>query len=161
MKWGTPTYTFDGKNIVGIAGFKNHCALWFHNGAFLKDPKKHLVNAQEGKTKGLRQWRFESGDKLPVTVLKNFIKQSIENLQAGKTIKPTKKPLVMPDELKAAMKKRAKLKKAFEGLTPGKQKEYAEHVGSAKQESTRQRRLEKVVPMIEAGVGLHDKYKNC
>ncbi len=162
VKWGTPTYTLDGKNLIGIAGFKNHCALWFHNGAFLKDPDKRLVNAQEGKTKGLRQWRFESGEKLPVRALKAFIKQSIDNQRAGKSIKPdTKKKLNVPDELANAMKKRAKLKKAFDALTPGKQREYADHVSSAKQEATRQRRLEKIIPMIESGVGLHDKYKNC
>ena len=161
VKWGTPTYTYAGKNLVGIAGFKNHCALWFHNGAFLKDPDKRLVNAQEGKTKGLRQWRFEPGDKLSISALKSFIKQSIDNQRAGKAIKPTKKTLSVPDELSKALKKKAKLKKAFDALTPGKQREYAEHVGSAKQEATRQRRLEKVIPMIEAGVGLHDKYKNC
>ena len=104
VKWGTPTYTLDGKNLIGIAGFKNHCALWFHNGAFLKDPDKRLVNAQEGKTKGLRQWRFESGEKLPVRALKAFIKQSIENQRAGKSIKPdTKKKLNVPDELANAM----------------------------------------------------------
>ncbi len=161
MKWGMPAYTYEGRNLVSIAGFKNHCALWFHNGAFLKDPDKRLVNAQEGKTKGLRQWRFESGDKLSIRALKSFIKQSIDNQQAGKTIKPTKKPLSISDELVKAMKKKAGLRKAFESLTPGKQREYAEHVGSARQEATRRRRLEKVIPMIEAGVGLHDKYKNC
>ncbi len=33
--------------------------------------------------------------------------------------------------------------------------------GAAKQAATRQRRIEKIVPMIEAGIGLHDKYRNC
>ena len=59
------------------------------------------------------------------------------------------------------MKKNTKLKKGFEGLTPGKQKEYAEHIGSAKQEKTRIARLEKAKPMITAGAGLYDRYKNC
>lgn len=166
IKWGTPTYTLDGKNLIGMAGFKNHCALWFHNGVFLKDPNKLLVNAQEGTTRGLRQWRFGPEDKLPVTALRSFIKEAIANQRAGKQIKP-KKPatkatkLSLPAELQAALAKSARLSKAFSSLTPGKQKEYAQHIGSAKQEKTRLSRLEKAKPLILAGAGLHDKYKNC
>mgnify|MGYP002625354686 CR=1 FL=1 len=58
VKWGAPTYTLDGKIVVSFAGFKNHCALWFHNGAFLKDTDKVLINAQKCTTRGLRQGRF-------------------------------------------------------------------------------------------------------
>ncbi len=163
IKWGTPTYTLDGKNLIGMAGFKNHCALWFHNGVFLKDPDKRLVNAQEGRTRGLRQWRFEAGDKLSVTALKGFIKEAIANQRSGKEIKPKKQigKLEIPAELGEALQSNAKLKKAFSALTPGKQKEYAQHIGSAKQEKTRQTRLEKARPLILAGAGLNDKYKNC
>ena len=55
IKWGTPVYTLNGKNVVGMAAFKNHCALWFFNGALLKENTALLYNAQEGKTKALRQ----------------------------------------------------------------------------------------------------------
>lgn len=165
VKWGTPTYTVDGKNVIGLAGFKNHCGIWFHNGVFLKDPDNRLVNAQEGTTRGLRQWRFGEGDKLPATVFRKYVKEAIANQQAGKEIKPKKpvqkKALKIPAELDVALKKSSKLKKAFDLLTPGKQKEYAEHIGSAKQEKTRLSRLDKVRPQILAGVGLYDKYKNC
>jgi uncharacterized protein YdeI (YjbR/CyaY-like superfamily) len=51
------------------------------------------------------------------------------------------------------------LKVAFEKLTPGKQKEYAEHIGSAKKEKTQVERLEKIKPMVLEGKGLNDKYK--
>ena len=162
VKWGTPTYTLDGKNVVGLAGFKNHCALWFHNGSFLKDADKVLQNAQEGTTRGLRQWRFEQGDKFNARKVKAYVKEAIENQRAGKEIKPStqKKQLNVPEELAQALKKNAKLKKAFEALTPGRRREYADHVGSAKQEKTRLSRLEKITPMVLAGQGLNDKY-NC
>lgn len=165
VKWGTPTYTVDGKNVIGLAGFKNHCGIWFHNGVFLKDPDKQLVNAQEGTTRGLRQWRLEEGDKLPAAVFKKYVKEAIANQLAGKEIKPKqpaqKKTLKIPAELEAALQQSSKLKKAFDSLTPGKQKEYAEHIGSAKQEKTRLSRLDKAKPQILAGAGLYDKYKNC
>src|SRR5918911_596167 len=42
-KWGKPTYTVNGKNVVILQGFKEYFALGFFKGALLKDPKKVLV----------------------------------------------------------------------------------------------------------------------
>ena len=67
----------------------------------------------------------------------------------------------IPSELMAAFAKADQVKTAFEALSISQQREYADHIGSAKQETTRLRRLQKCIPMIEQGVGLHDKYKNC
>ena len=162
VKWGTPHYTLNGKLLAGIAGFKNHYALWFHQGVFLKDPHKKLVNAQEGTTRGLRQWRFEAGETIEPNVVLDYIQESIENSLAGKEIKPQKKTGVdIPPFLNAAFTSNQKFDKAFKALTPGKQREYAEHIAEAKWEATKQSRLEKIIPMVIDGTGLHDKYKNC
>lgn len=161
VKWGAPAYILNGKNLIGLTGFKNHCAIWFHNGVFLKDKEKKLVNAQEGTTKGLRQWRFEEGDKFPTRLVKSYVLETMDNARAGKAIKPEPKKLLMPAELESALGKNKRLEKAFKSLTPGRQKEYAQHIGSAKQEKTRLSRLEKAKPMILEGVGLNDSYKNC
>lgn len=45
VKWGSPTYTLNGKLVAGMAAFKNHYAIWFHQGVFLTDLKKKLINA--------------------------------------------------------------------------------------------------------------------
>lgn len=162
IKWGSPTYTLNGKIVAGIAGFKNHYAIWFHQGVFLKDTHNVLNNAQEGKTKALRQWRFSKEDTIPEATVLAYLEESIQNTLAGKELKPErKKGVSLPPILKAAFKQDASLHKAFNVLSPGKQREYAEHIGSAKQEATRERRLEKVKPLILKGAGLHDKYKNC
>jgi uncharacterized protein YdeI (YjbR/CyaY-like superfamily) len=52
-----------------------------------------------------------------------------------------------------------KLKAQFDKLTPGRQREYAEYISTAKQEATKKRRLQKITPMIEKGIGLNDKYQ--
>ena len=161
VKWGAPAYLLNGKNLIGLTAFKHHCAIWFHNGVFLKDKDKKLVNAQEGTTKGLRQWRFEEGDKFPTRLVKSYVLETMDNARAGKQIKPSPKKLVIPAELKTALSKSKRLDKAFNALTPGRQKEYAQHIGSAKQEKTRLSRLEKATPKILDGVGLNDAYKNC
>lgn len=163
VKWGIPTYTVNGKNVMGIGAFKNHFGLWFFNGSFLSDPKGVLRNAQEGKTRGMRQLNWNSLDEVDLDMVRTYALEAIENQKQGKEIKPQRatKKLVVPEELKAGFEEDKHLKAAFDKLTPGRQREYADHIGSAKQEKTRLSRLEKCRPMIMSGKGLHDKYKNC
>ena len=162
VKWGSPTYTLNGKLIAGIAAFKNHYALWFHQGVFLKDTHKKLVNAQEGVTKALRQWRFAEGDKIEPTLVVHYIQEAIENSLAGKEIKTQrKKAVLIPPFLKKALAADTKMLAAFNALTPGRQREFAGYIREAKREETKISRLEKITPMIYKGKGLHDKYKNC
>ena len=96
IKWGGPCYMVAGKNVVGLAAFKQHIALWFHQGVFLKDEKHVLINAQEGTTKAMRQWRFACQDKIPRKEVKAYIKEAMANARAGKVIKPDRqKPVVI------------------------------------------------------------------
>lgn len=165
IKWGVPSYTVSGKIVISIGSFKNHYALWFHQGVFLKDQHKVLVNVQAGVTKAMRQWRFDEYSEIDSKTVKLYIEEAIANQLAGKVLKPELKPqqkkLEIPVELKEAFKFDGPLKKAFQALSPGKQKEYAQHIGSAKLEKTRLSRIEKAGPMILKGAGLNDKYKNC
>ena len=162
VKWGAPAYTLNGSIVSGLGAFKNHYAIWFHQGVFLKDKEKQLVNAQEGKTQALRQWKFTSEDIINKELVLKYILESIENCKAGKKLKPKpKKELEIPGLLKSAFQKNKDLKTYFFKLSPGKQRDYAEHISSAKREATQVSRLEKIIPMIIEGKGLHDKYKNC
>lgn len=77
VKWGAPCYTRNGKNIVGIGGFKSYFGLWFFEGAALKDDADVLINAQPGKTKMLRQWRMNSAKEIKSTVIKRYVKQAM------------------------------------------------------------------------------------
>ena len=160
VKWGAPVYTLNGKNIVACGGFKNHFALWFYNGVFLKDPYKVLSSGTEGKTKALRQWRFSSMDEIDEKKITEYIKESVENAKAGKELKPAKfKAVAIPELLENKLNSDAEFKSAFEKLTPGKQKEYNLYIEEAKQEKTKLARIEKIKPMILNGIGLYDKYK--
>ena len=163
IKWNAPVYDLSGKNVVGLGAFKNHFGIWFFNGVFLKDEHNLLVNAQEGKTKALRQMRFESINDINKKAVLTYVKEAIDNQKAGKEIKPnrSKKETVIPKELKAVLNKNATLRKSFNALTPSKQREYCEHITTAKREATKLSRLGKITPMILQGVGLYDKYKNC
>lgn len=163
VKWGIPTYTINTKNVVGFAGFKSYFGLWFFNGVFLKDEEQVLINAQEDKTKGMRQWRFNSIDDINEPLLLKYLNEAIENQKQGLEIKPErkKKAIVIPKELEAVFIKKPVIKTAFENLTAFKQREYCEYIASAKRDATKLSRLEKITPMIAQGIGLNDKYRNC
>jgi len=160
IKWGMPCYTYQEKNIVGMAGFKSYFGLWFHQGVFLSDPEGVLINAQADKTKALRQWRMTSPRDIKADLIKAYISESIEHAQAGKKV-PNAAPrqLKLSPRLKAALDSDQNLKAAFETFRTAQQCDFADYISSAKQEATKQRRLEKILPLIQSGIGLNDKYK--
>ncbi|MDT0644702.1 YdeI/OmpD-associated family protein [Zunongwangia sp. F363] len=161
IKWGAPVYTLAGKNVAGLGAFKNHCAIWFFNGALLTKHTDLLHNAQEGKTKALRQIRFTKGDEIKPEILLKYVSEAIANEKLGKVIKQEKQKLIVPPELKTALENDKELNNEFQKLTEGKQREYAVYISEAKREATKQSRLQKIIPMIKRGEGLNDKYKNC
>jgi uncharacterized protein YdeI (YjbR/CyaY-like superfamily) len=160
IKWGGPVYTFRGKNVVGLGGFKSYFGLWFFQGALLADKEGMLINAQDGRTKALRQMRFQSAGEIDRELIEAYVAEAIALVQKGVEIKPERrKPVRVPAELSRALGKRRAAKAGFEGLTPGKRREYAEYIASARRPETRAKRIDKVLPMIESGIGLNDRYR--
>ena len=160
VKWGGPCYTYGGKNIVGMAGFKSYFGLWFHQGALLKDPKKFLINAQEGRTRALRQWRMQTDKDIRPAIIKSYVREAIKLAREGKQIAPArKKPLVVPAELKKAFRENKPAGENFKSMRLGLQREYADYIADAKREDTKRRRIEKILPMISKGIGLNDRYR--
>lgn len=160
IKWGAPTYTNHG-NVAAFSAFKNHCGIWFFEGATLKDKSKVLINAQEGRTQALRQWRFLEGDKVDEKLVMEYIREAALNMEMGiKTVKK-KIEVVVPEMLQSALESEPKLLEFFNSMAPSHRREYSEYISQAKQESTQLRRLEKVMEMLREKKGLHDKYKDC
>lgn len=159
-KWENDVYTIKNRNVLMFGSFKNYVSVWFFNGVFLKDPYQVLVNAQEGKTKALRHWQFTSIDEIEAAKIMEYIQEAIENEKKGLRWKPEKSEEVeIPKVLEDALNADKNLKIAFEALATFKQKEYVEHIFTAKREVTKLSRLEKIKPLIFDGVGLNDKYR--
>lgn len=160
IKWGGDVYTHQGRNIIGISGFKNHFGIWFFNGVFINDHKNVFVNAQEEKTNAMLQWRMTSKADIDEKTLLDYIAQAIKNEEAGIKWTPKKSEKKEATGLLAeALNADKVFKTHFDALTPGKQKEYIEHVASAKKIETQQARIDKIKPIILEGKGLNDKYK--
>ncbi len=161
LKWGSPIYTVEGKNVLGIMSFKHHFGLWFFQGVFLSDPLKVLENASEGKTKAMRHWKFKSGEELDTQNIQIYIKEASENQRKGLVIKPSKKKdIERPKELINALESNTDLLNIFNSLSLAKQKEYYRFISEAKQAKTKKSRIQKILPLISSGKGLNDKYRS-
>lgn len=163
MRWGVPTYRFDNQNLVGIGAFKNHVGLWFFQGSLLSDPHHILKNAQQGKTKAMRQIRFRSVEEIDEKIISAYLKETLENQKKGLLVKidRTPKKVRLPIELITSLEQDQNLSDQFYNLTPGRQNEYANYIAEAKRMQTKSNRLIKIKPLILDGKGLYDKYKNC
>jgi uncharacterized protein YdeI (YjbR/CyaY-like superfamily) len=158
-KWGGPVYTFNGKNIIGLAVFKNYCGLWFYKGAALADKLNVLVSASE-KTHTQKQWRFTNKNEIIPKNVKSYIKEAIqiENDGVVLTTKVTK-PLIIDQHLQHALNNDIKLSDAWSKLSLFCKREYTEYINEAKKEETKLNRLAKIIPMILTSKGLNDKYR--
>lgn len=159
-KWGGPVFTYQNKNILSFAGFKNHFALWFFNGSHLTDPYQVLSATQGEKTKNLRQWRFTDRSEINSKQIAEYITEAIEVEKKGLKAVPAKKEYIpMPPSLKDQLDNDNVLKHAFEKLSPAKQNEYNEYIAEAKQSKTQATRIDKIIPNILQGHSLHEQYK--
>lgn len=156
LKWGKPCFSFDGKNVAIIQPFKEHCALMFFKGALLEDTHG-LLRSQGENTQSALRLEFTSEAQIKKAVLKSYVKQAILVEKSGATVDfKAKRELELPEELSQILQKDRKLAKAFHALTPGRQRGYVLHFTGAKQSQTRTARIEKCIPKILAGRGMHD-----
>jgi len=158
LKWGCPCYTFEGKNVVLIHGFKEYCAFLFFKGALLNDPNGILIQQTEN-VQAARQIRFTNLKEIVKLekILKAYIYEAIEVERAGLQVKLKKTTdFKVPEEFQIKLNKMPALKKAFNALTPGRQRAYIFHFSQPKQAKTREARVEKYLQQILAGKGLDD-----
>ena len=157
-KWMHPCYTFQGKNIVLIHGFKEYCALLFHKGVLIEDTTGILIQ-QTVNVQSARQIRFTNAGQIQQLepVIKEYIEKAIEIEKSGKKAELKKGgDYPVPDEFQKALDKDKILHKAFCSLTSGRQKRYLMYFGQAKQSKTREARIEKYYEAILEGKGMDD-----
>ncbi|MCA9899532.1 MAG: YdeI/OmpD-associated family protein [Ardenticatenaceae bacterium] len=159
-KWSVPCYTFDGKNILIMAALKEYCVVGFFKGVLLKDPHGVLIQSTPNM-QAERQLRFTTVQQVAELelVIKEYVQEAIEVEKAGLQVEYKKtSDYEVPDELQAMFDEDYAFREAFEALTPGRQRGYLYYFSSAKQSKTRTSRIEKCMPQIFEGIGLHDRY---
>jgi len=158
LKWGCPCYTFQNSNIVVIHTFKEYCALLFFKGALLKDADGILIQ-QTKNVQAARQIRFTNVAEIAQMepILKAYIREAIEVEKAGLKVKLKKtSDFKIPEEFQKRLDSTPALKRAFDALTPGRQRGYLFYFSQPKQSKTRESRVEKCMPQIIKGKGLND-----
>src|SRR5258706_7906411 len=158
LKWGCPCYTSQNTNIVLIHGFKEYCALLFFKGALLNDLNGILVQ-QTKNVQSARQIRFTNIREI-VKMEKNlnaYVYEAIEVERLGLKVKLKKTAdFKVPGEFQSKLDKIPSLKKAFDALTPGRQRTYIFYFSQPKLSKTRESRVEKYMKKILNGKGLDD-----
>lgn len=157
-KWRQPCYTYQQKNIAILGAFKKYCVLSFFKGSLLQDSNGILSSPGEN-SQATRQVRFSNFSEIPVmaTILKKYIFEAIEIDKAGLKINfKMTSDCEFPEELKVKFEAFPALKNKFKSLTPGRQKAYLLYFSAPKQSITKLNRIEKNIPRIMDGKGLHD-----
>lgn len=157
-KWGVACYTFEGKNIAIVSALKDYCAVSFFKGVLLSDPNKILVAPGEN-SQSARMIKFTELSQINglEAIIKQYLGEAIQIECSGQKVEfKAKTELVLPEELYQKFIELPELQSAFEALTPGRQRGYVLHISSAKQSATRISRIEKCIPAILAGKGMHD-----
>ena len=159
LKWGAPCYTYEKSNVIILGEFKECAVLSFFKGALLKDSRGILVKPGEN-TQSARIVRFTGIREIVKLqpVLKAYIREAIEVEKSGLKVNfKEKTALAFPAEFKQVLDKNAALKKAFNALTPGRQRAYNLYFSAPKQSKTRESRIEKCIKQILEGKGLIDR----
>lgn len=156
FKWRLPCYSHEGNNILIIQPFKGCLGVMFFKGALLKDSKNLLVDNGPNSQAG-RRFEFKSIAQIKkiAPTIRSYVREAIKIENSGQKVEFKKTPEPIPSELKALFKAKPRVKKAFEALTPGRQRAYILHFSSAKQSSTRTSRIKKCIPLILEGKGIH------
>lgn len=157
-KWGVPTYTLIGKNVIILGVFNESCVLSFLKGSLMEDSHGILElpgpNSLEGRL--LRFTGLERAKTLEPEI-REYIRQAIEIEKSGKKLeKVAQEKIELPEELTQKFKEHPGLENAFFTLTPGRQRGYLIHFTGAKQPVTRLSRIEKCIPKIFEGKGMMD-----
>lgn len=146
LKWGSPCYTFEKSNIVLIHYFKEYCAFLFFKGALMKDPDCILIQ-QSDNVQAARQIRFTNVEEILAKkkILKKYIFEAAEIEKSGQKVELKKvSDFEIAEELQYKFDSNFDFKKAFYGLTPGRQRAYLLHFSQPKQSKTRETRVDKI-----------------
>ncbi len=159
LKWGKPCFMFEGSNVAIIQPFKKHCSLMFFKGALIQDTYG-LLRSQGRNTQSAMRLEFTHKDQIDKGVVQGYVDQAIAVEKAGLKVDfEAKRELEFPEELTRILNNDSQLENAFHALTPGRRRGYILHFAGAKQSKTRTARIEKCIPRILAGKGLHDRWQ--
>ena len=153
-KWG-PNYYSNGM-VCGYWGFKQHVTFTFFQGAMLKDEKK-VLHSNPGNLHN-RHIKYTDVKQIDNKTLIAYIQEAVANNKKGLIVTEAKdKTILIPLYFKKSLEKN-KILKNFEVLSYSKRKDYVQWIEGAKQEETREKRMNIALKKIKRNEGMNDKY---
>ena len=158
LKWSMPSFTLDGKILLGMAAFKAHATVGFWRGQEMGLQASNEAMGQLGKLTSL-------ADLPPDEELDALIRKAAEltkTAPAPRKVKHEPKPSAEPHpEFAAALAANPKAKAVLDGFPPSAKREYLDWVAEAKQDKTRAKRIADAVQWLSEGKRRHWKYEKC
>ena len=158
LKWSMPSFTVDGKILMGMAAFKAHATVGFWRGQEMGIDASKDAMGQLGKLTAV-------DDLPPDAELDAMIRKGVELARTApaprKAKHEPKPPPTMHPDFATALAANAKAKAALDGFPPSAQRDYLEWISEAKQEATRAKRIADAVQWLSEGKRRHWKYENC
>ncbi|MFM8595995.1 MAG: YdeI/OmpD-associated family protein [Flavobacteriales bacterium] len=161
VKWGSPCYCHNGKNIVILHSFKDNFGFTFFKGSLMSDTEGVLVQQTENmQTTRVLRYTNLSQIVAQQDLIRSYLFEALEIEKAGLKPKPkTVQQFPEPTELLQAFETDPNFEAAFRSLTPGRQRNYLRHFNEAKQSATKISRIEKYKPFIFRGIGMDEAWK--
>lgn len=160
IKWGAPSFEYKGL-MMSMVAFKNRAAVWFHKGALFDDPK-NLLEATSENTKAMRKYIISDENELDEEGLRGLVLEAISKNEKGEQVEGFNQRdsrFDQSDLLDEALAKNPRARETYKSLSDYKKREYVELIESAKQQATKERRIEKAIGLLEKGLGLNDQYR--
>ncbi len=154
LKWSHPCYVHAGRNIAILGALRGDFRISFFNPALLDDPEGLLERGGPNtQHPGMMRFRDAAEVRRQAGAIRGFLRQAIAHALAGRQAPKEVRSLDLPAELADSLARDAELAQAFARLTPGRQRSYVLHLGSAKKAQTRIERLARLRGHILAGKG--------
>lgn len=159
VKWGMPCYTMNGRNVAILGSLKDSCTLSFFKGVLLEQEFR-MLEKPGPNSRETRQIVITGAEQIMDNEeqIRQCIARAMELETEGAVITRNPEDLPpMPAEFAAIMAADPELMSAYEKLTPGRKRGYLLFFNAAKQAQTRISRIEKWIPAILQGKGMHDR----
>lgn len=169
FKWGHPHFTYEGSIICGMASFKQHVGFGFWKASLIMGTDSSKVGPE-----GMGQFgKLTTVKQLPSKkVLTGYVKAAMKLNEAGIPAAPRRSAIAkkaaakksgtvlkVPADLIAALELNRAALDTFDAFSPSARKEYIEWITEAKQQTTRERRLEQAIEWMADGKQRNWKYQ--
>jgi uncharacterized protein YdeI (YjbR/CyaY-like superfamily) len=163
IKWNFPSFTYGGQILCMLGAFKAHAMFGFWHAGMKKIIAKDRgpVGNAMGALGRLTSLADLPNDKTLLRYIKIAAALNASGAPARARPKAPRKPLPVPADLAAALRKNRAAAKTFEEFPPGCRREYIEWITEAKRSETRATRLATTLAWLAEGKRRNWKYKNC